>query len=127
MLTCNYRLNYHKRYNYSVTAVLSLFLLFFVSCQQAPPPPARAGYSNEFLPVLDKAQSFFDTGKDKEGIQYLDSAFNDISNPNINDRFRVLGFHFIFWQKSKHNYPRALLYADSMLTLAKKSTNTHDY
>src|ERR1700750_27725 len=127
MLTCDYCITPRKRVNYSVSAFYLLIITFFIaSCQQAPPPPARAGYSKDFLPVLDKASELFDSGKEKQGIDYIDSAIRNIANPNVNDKFRVLGFHYIYWNKVKHDHGRALLYADSMLVLAKKSANPHD-
>lgn len=118
-----------KRFNYSVKVIFSLFAAFFiVSCQtKTPPPPTRAGYSKAFLPILDKTAVLFDVGKWNEGLDYVDSSARLIRNLNINDRFRVLGFHYLYWRKFKHDNKKALLYADTMLVLAKKSANAHDY
>ena len=86
-----------------------------------------SGYSKAFLPVLDQVSIFFGSNKPEQGLHYLDSAMSQISKPNLDDRFRVLAFHFVYWEKAKGDYPRALLFADSMLAISKKSTNQKDY
>jgi tetratricopeptide (TPR) repeat protein len=50
-----------------------------------------------------------------------------INSPNIDDKFRALSFHYVYWYKTKGDYKRALLYADSMLMLAKKSADQKQY
>ena len=60
-------------------------------------------------------------------MYYLDSAFVHISKPNLNDRFRFYGFHYVYQQKTKGNSKLALLYADSMLIMAQKSVSKQQY
>jgi len=116
-----------KRIYYCIGALFFLLIsLSFSSCQ-SPKKTASAGYSQAFLPVLDKVSSMFDSNRAEQGLHYLDSAMSDIDNPNVNDKFRALAFHFVYWEKTKVNNQRALLYADSMLAVANKSVSQKDY
>ena len=127
MLIINYCTLPAKRIYYCAGAFFFLLIsLSFSSCQ-SPTKPAPSGYSQAFLPVLDKVSAMFDSNRTEQGLHYLDSAMSRIDNPNINDKFRALAFHFVYWEKTKVNNQRALLYADSMLAVANKSVSQKDY
>jgi signal transduction histidine kinase len=101
-----------------------LFLLF-ISCRQQQ--DNTDGYSEAFKPVFAKATMLFGVNKADRGIHYIDSAINAISKPNIDDRFRTYGFHYVYWHKFKVDNKTALLYADSMLLYANKSIDQKSY
>ena len=127
MLTCNYCPLFVKRFNYSVKAVFLLFIpLLIVSCQSEK-KPEKSGYSEAFLPILDTVSVLFGTDRVERGLQYLDSAMDRISNPNIDDKFRALGFHYVYWKKTKSDNEKALKYANAMLAIANKSVSRKDY
>jgi two-component system sensor histidine kinase VicK len=105
--------------------LLLLPAFLFNSCNKKPSD--SGDYSNAFKPIYAQTTLLFDAQKTQEGIHYIDSAFSTISNPNINDRFRYYGFHYTYSQKVKRNYKQALLYADSMLTLARESVTKEQY
>lgn len=100
-------------------------LLAFVSCNYEG--ITKEGYSDAFKPVLAKVTTLFGTNKVDEGLRYLDSAFSTINDPNVDDKFRTYGFHYAYWHKFKGDNKKALLYADSMLTFAKKGINQKKY
>jgi two-component system sensor histidine kinase VicK len=103
-----------------------IFLPFIISsCSKKDTGPDD--YSEAFKPVFARTTHFFDTHKTKEGLHYLDSAFNQISNPSINDKFRYYGFHYVYNQKAIFNYRKALLYADSMMMMAHQSVAEIQY
>jgi two-component system sensor histidine kinase VicK len=102
-------------------------LLSSIVCSCNRTKPNAAGYSAAFKPVVEKASILFSTNHVTQGLRYLDSSMSHISEPNLDDRFRTLGFHYIYWSKGKHNYHKALLCADSMLSLAKISPNQKQY
>jgi two-component system sensor histidine kinase VicK len=104
---------------------LLLLAFLFNSCNKKPSD--SGDYSNAFKPVYAKTQFLFDAQKTTEGIRYVDSAFSTISTPSINDKFRYYGFHYSYSQKAKRNYKQALLYADSMLMLARQSVTREQY
>jgi two-component system, OmpR family, sensor histidine kinase VicK len=104
--------------------LLWLFLLF-ISCRQQQ--DTTDGYSEAFKPVFAKVTLFFDADKADSGIHYIDSALNAIKSPNIDDRFRTYGFHYIYCHKFKGDNKKALLYADSMLMYADKSIDQKSY
>src|ERR1700749_1481246 len=104
---------------------LVLLLLLFTSCRQQQ--DATDGYSEAFKPVFAKVTLYFGRSNPDSGIHYIDSALNAIRNPNIDDRFRTYGFHYVYWHRFKGDNKTALLYADSMLMYADKSIDQKSY
>jgi two-component system sensor histidine kinase VicK len=127
MLTRNYCPQFVKRFNYGVKAFFLLIIPFLVSSCQPEKKSAASGYSQAFLPVLDTVSALFGTDRVERGLHYLDSAMDRISNPNIDDKFRALGFHYVYWKKTKGDNTKALAYANSMLAIAKKSVSRKDF
>lgn len=115
----NIRSNYPKAFFF-----LFLPLLWF-SCSKNETP--SDDYSGQFKPIFNKATYYFDNDQLGRGIQYLDSAFNAIKNPTIDDRFRRYGLHYVYSQKIKHDNREELLYADSMMALAQQSVTKQQY
>lgn len=107
----------------------SLFLYFspflLISCNKKGIEPNA--YSDAFKPVFVKTSHYFELGQPARGMYYLDSAFIHIKNPNLNDRFRYFGFHYIYQKATKGNYKLALAFADSMLSIAKQSASKQQY
>lgn len=99
--------------------------LVFSSCSSHA--PAGQGYSKAFKPVFDTVSALYATNQTEAGLRYLDSAMDQIRKPNLDDKFRALSFHYVYWQKDKRNYQKALMYADSMLAIAKKTTSKKQY
>jgi len=127
MRTYNYCPLLVNRFNYSVKAFLFLFISFLIVSCQPEKKTEPSGYSQVFMPVLDTVSALFGTDRVERGLHYLDSAMSRINNPNVDDKFRALGFHFIYWEKTKGDYQKALLYADTMLVVANKSGSQKDY
>ena len=107
----------------------SLFLYFFsfliISCNKKNVEANE--YSDAFKPVFANTSHYFDFGQPARGMYYLDSAFVHIKNPNLNDKFRYFGFHYVYQQKTRGNYKLALAFADSMLTTAQQSVSKQQY
>jgi len=59
--------------------------------------------------------------------EFIDSAYRLIKNPYVNDVFRYYGFKFLYYQKGIYKPKKALVYADSMLMMAKKNVNNKQY
>jgi two-component system sensor histidine kinase VicK len=104
---------------------LLIFLFFIIACQQKKAD--EAGYSDAFKPVFNKTSVYFGTNKVEQGLHYLDSSMSRISKPAIDDRFRTEGFHFVYWTRTKGDYKKALLIADTMLSLANQSVTQQQY
>jgi len=105
---------------------LLLFLPFaFASCAKKENTPV--GYSESFKPISDTVTHYYDLNQPDKAISHLERAFARLNNPSINDRFRFYGFHYVYWQKAKHDYKKALLYADSMLMTSQKSVAREQY
>jgi len=115
-----------KRVSNSVKALFLLaFLLFANSCREKTTAPD--GYSDAFKPVFARVTALFASNRPEEGIHYLDSSMNYISKPNLDDKFRTYGFHYVYWEMTRHDNAKALLYADSMLMIANKSITRSQY
>ncbi|HEY9002634.1 MAG TPA: ATP-binding protein [Mucilaginibacter sp.] len=123
-----------KTKNKSVTltismCIASLFLYFFsfliISCNRKSTEANE--YSDAFRLVFANTSHYFDFNQPARGIYYLDSAYARIKKPNLNDRFRYFGFHYVYQQKTKGNYKLALAFADSMLSIAQQSVSKQQY
>ncbi len=105
--------------------LLPLFIFLVLSCNKKEPVPDD--YSSEFTPIFEHTTRLFELNKTAAGLHYLDSAFSIMNHPATNDKFRRYGFHYIYNQKTKHNYRSALLYADSMMMIARQSITKTQY
>jgi two-component system sensor histidine kinase VicK len=108
----------------------NIFLLLFLplvlaSC--AKKEGQSVGYSELFKPVFDTVSHYYDFNQPDKAMSHLDRAFSKLNNPSINDRFRFYGFHYIYWQKAKRDYKKALLYSDSMMMTSQKSVTKEQY
>jgi signal transduction histidine kinase len=112
--------------NVSVAGLFLLSLSFLIiSCNKKNIEANE--YSDAFKPVFNNTSHYFDFNQPARGIYYLDSAFVHIANPNLNDRFRYYGFHYVYQQKTKGNSKLALSLADSMLSIAQQSVSKQQY
>ncbi|MEP6614110.1 MAG: hypothetical protein ABJA76_19540, partial [Mucilaginibacter sp.] len=59
--------------------------------------------------------------------EFIDSAFHQIKHPFVNDIFRYYGLKYVYYKKGIKQPKIALLYADSMLMMAKKSVSSKQY
>ncbi|MGY4536400.1 two-component system sensor histidine kinase VicK [Mucilaginibacter sp. UYNi724] len=106
-------------------AWLYILLLILISCSQKKVDDGE--YSDEFIPIFNRVNKLYDTGKVDQGVKYLDSAYKTLTYPTLNDRFRYYSYLFIYHKKVKHQYQQGLLYADSMLQIAKLSETKKQY
>jgi len=117
---CVYQFSIHK---------LGLFvLLVFVitSCTKTETTSTSSDYSDAFN-VIYRSSRIYDVRKAEQGMQYLDSAFNHLSSPTINDRFRFYALHFLYYKKMTTNRVKELAYADSMMLTAAKCIKEKQY
>jgi two-component system sensor histidine kinase VicK len=106
--------------------LLSLLVaIAFVSCRKKEAANANE-YSVSFKKINDYLV-YYRFKKPGDDIHYLDSAYRQISNPTINDRFRYYAIHFMYNHKETHNKRNELLYADSMLAMAEITPGTKQY
>ena len=98
-----------------------IILILVVSCTQKKTDDGE--YSEEFKAVMSHTEKLWSEEKVKEGLDYMDSAFNKLSDPTLNDRFRYYGFHFVYYQKTVNQFDRSLAYTDSMIAVNNKITN----
>lgn len=104
---------------------ISILFLIITGCNQKKTESGR--YSDAFIPIYKKTAELFDANQSEKGLQYLDSAFNELPRPAVGDRFRYYGFYYTEYQKVKHDHEKALLYADSMMMEANKTTDKTSY
>jgi len=118
--------NFSKCLRRGVTLFFCLsFIVFINACQQKKESPT--GYSSAFKPIFDSVTILFGSNRLDQGLHYLDSSVKHIPNETINDRFGTYAFHYTYEYKQKRDYKKAVLYADSMLNLAKQNTNDAQY
>jgi two-component system sensor histidine kinase VicK len=111
--------------NHSIWLALA-FLLIFNSCTNSVND--TGDYSNSFKPIFDSVNLYNgEKAQPHKGIQYLDSAYKTIKDPFISDRFRFYAFHFLYNLKALHDPKKAMLYADTMRTVATESVTPDQY
>lgn len=84
-------------------------------------------YSDKFKFLFADVISPDNHKRGNDDQHYLDSAFKQIKKPYVNDIFRYYGLKYLYYKKGLNNPKKALLYADSMLIMAKKSVNRKQY
>ncbi|MGF7037189.1 tetratricopeptide repeat-containing sensor histidine kinase [Mucilaginibacter lappiensis] len=85
-------------------------------------------YSPKFKAIYDTVTQYQEIKKEPLiGTRYLDSSFKQLRHPFVNDWFRFYSFHFVYERKASHNARKTLLYADSMMLMAKKSITKKQY
>lgn len=102
----------------------ALLTLTFSSCDQRTDGVAEL--SREFKPVYDSTDRLFAQNRIDEAVRYLDATSQGMHLSAI-DRLRKAAFHYNYYNKFKHDYERALLYADSMVIAANQLTNKQQY
>lgn len=107
-------------------SLIFAFVSLLISCTKKE-AKSDDGYSDGFKTIFNNVTHFYDIKEPEKGTRYLDSAFNKLNSPNVNDRFRYYAFHFAYSKKAEHNIKHELLYADSMLSVAQKSVNEKTY
>jgi two-component system sensor histidine kinase VicK len=113
-------------FNKHVLWLILFFSLILNSC--ANNTKDTGNYSPKFKQVIDTIENYYSyKNKSYVGTQYLDSSFKYLSHPLTNDRFRFFSYHYAYERKSAHDPKKALLYADSMLMIAKQSVTRHQY
>src|ERR1700754_698290 len=106
--------------------LLGTFSLILNSCSDTPTDTGN--YSSGFKRIFDTVTRYNDTIKAPlTAIHYLDSGFKKLKHPFTNDWFRFYGLHYLYEKKETHNIRKTLLYADSMLIIAKKSITKKQY
>lgn len=111
----------HKLY----LLVLAIFCLIF-SCNKKEEGD-NGDYSEqfkEFNTELNKPKHHVTIEQEQA---FIDSNFRLIKNPYTNDIFRYYGFKYLYYKKGVNKPKVALLYADSMLMMAKKSVTRKQY
>lgn len=103
-----------------------LLLPFIVACGQKKPADT-GNYSDEYLIIQKQADKIWGLNNSTRAVHYMDSAFRKLPNATINDKFRFYAFHYVHYQKLLHDYKTSLLYADSMIAMAKKSVTPKQY
>ncbi|AMR32783.1 hypothetical protein A0256_15815 [Mucilaginibacter sp. PAMC 26640] len=111
-------------WNYFKQFCLCLLLSLTISCVQKIDDPGD--YTKAFKPILAKANKILDKHPDS-GLHYLDSAFKTLTNPSIPDRVRYYSLHFVIEKRVRHNFVKASLYADSMMSTTKEGSNKPKY
>jgi two-component system sensor histidine kinase VicK len=104
--------------------LLCVLLFCLLSCKKKE---NSGEYSDEFKAVLKQVYRLNDQKKPDQAIEYLDSAFLRIPEPYITDYVRLYGLKYMYQHQITHNLKNELLYADSMLMMAKKGSSSDNY
>lgn len=98
--------------------------LAITSCEQKT--SEVIGNSDEFKKVLAHVDTLFGTNRVAKGLNYLDSVVKHANNLTREDRYRAYGYRYFYYHKNG-DHKKALLYADTMLSIASQSVNKEQY
>lgn len=87
----------------------------------------RPGNTLAFKKIEAHVDTLLGTNRAKQAIEYLDSAFVLVDNPTVLDRYKAYGFRYYYQQKHIGDSKKALLFADTMLTIANQNSNHPEY
>jgi two-component system sensor histidine kinase VicK len=118
-------LSSHKQTNYILCNWRWLLLLLLItSCKQKT--SEALGNSDGFKKVLDHVDTLFGTNQVNAGLQYLDSVVKHVNYLTREDKYRAYGFRYFYYHKNG-DHKKALLYADTMLSIATQSISKEQY
>jgi len=116
--------NKYKAINDFATAFF--LLLFFLSFGGCKDYSAKDEHPEYFSAVFKKVDTTQNSQKD-EALAFLDSAFNAFPNPGIGDMYSKDSIKADQYSFLKHDYIKAISYADSMMLLAKQKDDEEIY
>jgi len=96
----------------------------FFSCNQQSLDQSAS--SQAFTKTILTAQKLYNNNPDK-GIHYLDSAITGYKDVGVANLFEAYELHCAYFYHARVNYPKAMLYADSMVNLIQNSGNVKAY
>ncbi|TWR31334.1 hypothetical protein FPZ43_02330 [Mucilaginibacter pallidiroseus] len=106
---------------------LFAFVLAAPACTKKQSAVDNGDYSPGFKKIRQETEALWAKDKVKKGLDHMDSAFSKLKNRTLLDYIRFYGMHYVYYQKTIKQYDTALVYADSMLMVARKGINTKDY
>jgi len=86
-----------------------------------------AGNSADYKRVAGHIDTLFTTNHALNALQLLDSLINHSRNLTLEDKFSIYQHRYHYYQEDAGNSTKALLYADTMLTIANQSVNSKQY
>lgn len=100
--------------------LLNFFLLAMFSCKKKDTP---AGNSEEFLRTRAHVDTLLGTNHVPEGMRLIDSFVNHSKNLTLEDKYGAYGYRYFYYHRALNDHKKALLYADTMLSIANESVN----
>src|ERR1700744_1859414 len=105
-----------------------LLLAFFSLLQSCAKKDGDIGdYSEQFKAIIAYVQKPNPRRTIQSDQQFIDSSYHKIKHLYINDRFRYYGMKYLYYKRGIFNDKMALVYADSMMQMAKKSVTSKQY
>ncbi|WP_170113582.1 tetratricopeptide repeat-containing sensor histidine kinase [Mucilaginibacter yixingensis] len=77
--------------------------------------------------MFDSVSHLYEQNRLKEGMHYLDSSVQNLSNLTVADRFRIYSIRHYYYSKTQQKPEKALAYADSMLLLIENTPEKSRY
>ncbi len=104
---------------------LVFFLAILISCKQKN--TQAAGQSKELKQLLDRFDTLVTTHHAAAGLRMLDSITKHSNNLPLEDKYLVYGYRYVYYHKTIGNDRKALLYADTMLSIANQSISHEQF
>lgn len=98
--------------------LLSCFVLAMFSCKKKS---TRIGNSEEFLRMRAHVDTLLGTNRTNEGMRVLDSFVNHSQDLTLEDKYGAYGYRYFYYHRALGDHKKALLYADTMLSIANEA------
>src|SRR5579871_1862450 len=120
----------HKGLAISGSIIFLLIFLFisnsFQSCSLSA-NKSQDSHPEYFSPLYKKVDSISSQPNADQTMAYIDSAFHAFPNPGIVDKFQWYDCIVKYWYYKRGNYPKAVVYTDSMISLVENKTSEEKY
>ncbi len=100
--------------------LLSCILLATFSCKKKN---NRVGNSDEFLRLRAHIDTLFGTNRVNQGMHEMEYFVKHSKDLTLEDRYASYGYRYFYFHRALGDHKRALLYADTMLSIANESIN----
>lgn len=100
--------------------LLGFLLVAIFSCNKKG---NKAGNSEEFLKIRGHVDTLFGTNHIREGMHVLESYVKNSKDLTLEDKYATYGYRYFYFHRALNDHKTALLYADTMLSIANEAAN----
>ena len=118
LMELKYRKTYWPNRPVFYFLLLGCFMLAMFSCKKKN---TQIGNSEDFLRMRAHVDTLWGTNRVNEGMRVLDSFVNYDKDLTLEDKYGAYGYRYFYYHRTVGDHKKALLYADTMLSIANEA------